>query len=195
MKIPTYRQLVELERCLLLALIGHQSCAILSQGCCAKVPLPQRIGITDGTCNGSKVFLMRNLFEKNHNANRKRIWAVLSVTCMFEIVACNGCAQFAVNRALKQYKEQLDPSIGRTTKDDYVKAWGPPISTTPVSGGEVCVWRLSYGSRMISTGSQHLLYSSAYHFQQQSSHEMYDQLTLTFNSSGVLQTWRVLCQR
>lgn len=127
------------------------------------------------------------------NGNRLRM--LLVATCLIGIIACGGCAQMAVKKVLKQYKEQLDPAIGRMAKDDYIKAWGPPQSTTAVSDGEVCVWRISYGFRTLGTGSQHLLYSSTYQFQQQSSHEMYDKLTMTFNKNGVLQTWRAWCQR
>lgn len=93
----------------------------------------------------------------------------------------------AVNKALKQYKEQLDPAIGRMTKDDYIKAWGPPESTTAVSDGEVCVWRFSYGTRAVAGGSQYIVTSRA--------HEVYDKLTLTFTKAGVLQTWRAWSQR
>ena len=104
-------------------------------------------------------------------------------------------ARHSLNKAIKHYRELLDPAIGRLTKDDYIKAWGPPQSTTAVSDGEVCVWLLSYGSRSIGQGSQPSLYSSTYHFHQQSSHEMYDKLTLSFNTGGFLQTWRAYCQR
>lgn len=93
----------------------------------------------------------------------------------------------AANKAIKQYKEQLDPSIGKMTKDDYIKAWGPPLSTTPVSDGEVCVWHFSYGTRAVAGGSQYIVNVSA--------HEMYDKLTLTFDNDGVLDTWRARCQR
>lgn len=60
----------------------------------------------------------------------------VAATCLIGIVACGGCAHMAVNKALQQYKEQLDPSIGRMTKDDDIKEWGPPASTTAVSDGE-----------------------------------------------------------
>lgn len=119
------------------------------------------------------------------NGNRLRM--LLVATCLIGMIACGGCAQMAVNKALKQYKEQLDPSIGRMTKDDYIKAWGPPQSTTAVSDGEVCVWHFSLGTRAVAGGNQYIVNARA--------HEMYDKLTMTFNKSGVFQTWRAWCQR
>lgn len=98
-----------------------------------------------------------------------------------------GCAQIAVNRALKQYKEQLGPEIGKATKDDYIKAWGPPRSTTSISDGKVCVWYFSYGTRAYASGSRYAVSARA--------HEMYDRLTMTFDKNGVLQQYRVWCQR
>jgi len=117
--------------------------------------------------------------------NRLRV--LLSLALLFGIVACNGCAQIAVNNALKQYKEQLDPSIGRMTKDDYIKAWGPPQSRAAVSDGEVCVWHFSYGTRAYAGGSQYAVNARA--------HEVYDKLTMTFDKSGVLRQWHAWCQR
>ena len=112
---------------------------------------------------------------------------LLMATCLIGMIACGGCAKMAANKAIKQYKERLDPSIGRVTKDDYIKEWGPPQSTTEVSDGEVCVWHFSYGTRAVATGSQYVVNARA--------HEMYDKLTMTFNKGGVLQTWRARCQR
>ena len=77
---------------------------------------------------------------------------LLVAVCLIGMIACGGCAQMAVNKALKQYKEQFDPSVGKMSKDDYIKAWGPPQSTTPVSDGEVCVWRFSSGTRSVAGG-------------------------------------------
>ena len=119
------------------------------------------------------------------NGNRMRM--LLVATCLTGMITCVGCAQMAVNKAIKQYKEQLDPSIGKMTKDDYIKAWGPPQSTTAVSDGEVCVWHFSYGTRAVAGGNQYFVNARA--------HEMYDKLTMTFNKSGILQTWRAWCQR
>jgi hypothetical protein len=103
------------------------------------------------------------------------------------MMTCSGCARIAVNKALKQYEERLGPHIGKSNKDHFIKFWGPPQSTTTVSGGEVCVWRFSYGTRAVASGSQYVVNATA--------HEMYDKLTMNFNSDGVLQTYRVWCQR
>ncbi len=78
---------------------------------------------------------MHSFVERNHSVNGNRLWMLLVATCLIGMIACGGCAQMAVNKAIKQYKEQLDPSIGRMTKDDYIKAWGPPQSTTAVCRG------------------------------------------------------------
>ena len=118
--------------------------------------------------------------------NRPRRLLVVAA-CPIVIIALAGCAQLAVNSALKLYRQQLDPAIGRMMKDDYIKAWGPPESVTAVCDGEVCVWRFSYGTRAFAGGNPYFVNASA--------HEMYDKLTLTFGTNRVLQTWRVWCQR
>ena len=119
------------------------------------------------------------------NSGRLRILFVATV--LIGMLAFGGCAQMAVNRALKKYQEQLDPAIGRMKKHDYIKAWGPPQSTTAVSDGEVCVWHFSYGTRAVAGGSQYFVNARA--------HEMYDKLTMVFDKFGVLDTWRAHCQR
>ena len=130
---------------------------------------------------------MQKLLERSCGASGNKLRTLLVVACLIGMIACGGCAQMAANKALEQYKEQLDPSIGRVTKDDYIKAWGPPQSTTAVSDGEVCVWHFSYGTRAVAGGSQYVVSARA--------HEVYDKLTMTFDKDGVLQTWRARCQR
>lgn len=138
---------------------------------------------------------MHRCVERSHSVNGNRLRMLLVATCLIGVIASGGCAQMAVKKALKQYKEQLDPSIGKMTKDDYIKAWGPPESTTAVSDGEVCVWRFSYGTRAFASGTQHWAYSTGTQWSHARAHEMYDKLTMTFNRNGVLQTWRAWCQR
>lgn len=112
---------------------------------------------------------------------------VLASVCLVSCSMFLGCAQMAVKKSIKHYEEQLNPAIGKTTKDGFIKAWGPPNSTTTVKDGEVCVWHFSYGTRAVAGGNQYVATARA--------HEMYDKLTMIFNDKGMLQSWRVWCQR
>lgn len=118
-------------------------------------------------------------------ANRFR--TLLAAIFLFGVVLCGGCARIAANKALKQYEESLKPLLNKSTKDDFIKSWGPPQSVTPVSDGEVCVWVFSHGSRAFATGGYYAVQAQAI--------DMYDKLTMTFNEAGVLQQYQAFCQR
>lgn len=103
------------------------------------------------------------------------------------LVSGPGCAQMTVNKAIKQYQQRFDADVGKVTKDDYIKVWGPPLRFAPVSDGEVCTWRFSYGTRGYASGSGYVAHASA--------HEMYDEFIMTFDEKGVLKQYRLWVQR
>ncbi|GAF83698.1 unnamed protein product [marine sediment metagenome] len=113
--------------------------------------------------------------------------SVLRALPVLLAVSMSGCAQMAVKKAIKQYEENLNPQVGKATKDSFIKRWGPPSKSSAVSDGEVCVWRFSYGTRAYASGSQYGAHARA--------HEVYDELLMTFDKDGVLRNWRVWCQR
>lgn len=103
------------------------------------------------------------------------------------LVSTAGCAQMAVNKIVKQYEQRFATETGKATKDDYIKEWGPPLRFAPVSDGEVCTWRFSYGTRGYASGSGYGAHARA--------HEMYDEFIMTFDEKGVLKQYRLWVQR
>ncbi len=103
------------------------------------------------------------------------------------LLSSPGCAQMAANKAVKQYQQRFEGDVGKVTKDDYIKAWGPPFRFAPISDGEVCTWRFSYGTRGYARGSQYRAHASA--------HEMYDEFIMTFDEKGVLKQYQLRVQR
>jgi len=103
------------------------------------------------------------------------------------LLSSAGCAQIAVNKIVKQYQQRFDADVGKATKDDYTKEWGPALRFAPVSDGEVCTWRFSYGTRGYASGSGYGAHAQA--------HEMYDEFIMTFDEKGVLKQHRFRVQR
>jgi hypothetical protein len=122
------------------------------------------------------------------NATTKVSSSLLAIVCCAPLVLSSpGCAQSAVNKRVKQYQERFDGDVGKTTKDDYIKVWGPPLRSARISDGEVCTWRFSYGTRGYASGSGYGVHARA--------HEMYDEFIMTFDENGVLKQHRFWVQR
>jgi hypothetical protein len=109
-----------------------------------------------------------------------------------------GCAQMQVNDQLKTYKAMLDPLLGSATREYFLERWGIPFKKDTVGRLEVWEFRRSLGMR----GSAHAnttynpyLYGSTTTYAQGQSREAYDDITLTFNENGVLQSWNACVQR
>ena len=121
-------------------------------------------------------------------ARTNTAWAAISLlTTVLVLVSNSGCAQIAVNRIVKDYEQRFNTDVGKATKDDYIKQWGPPIRFARVSDGEVCTWRFSYGIRGYASGSEYGAHARA--------HEMYDEFIFTFDQNGVLKQYRFWVQR
>lgn len=112
---------------------------------------------------------------------------VAIVSSALLLLSSHGCAQMGVDRITKQYEQQFAAAKGKATKDDYIRKLGPPLRCAPVSDGEVCTWRFSYGTRGYTSGSRYGVHASA--------HEMYDEFILTFDKNGVLTHYSFLVQR
>lgn len=108
----------------------------------------------------------------------------LLLTIVGAILSFPGCASMAAKKAIEQYEQRFSAEVGKETLDDYIKLWGPPVSRSLVSDGEVCKWRFSYGSRVYMSEYGH---GHAY--------ERYDEFIFTFDEDAVLREYRFQVQR
>jgi outer membrane protein assembly factor BamE (lipoprotein component of BamABCDE complex) len=123
---------------------------------------------------------------------------LLRTTALFAMVAIlTGCAAMFVNSRLREYKTMLDPMLGTATKDDIVARFGMPARTAQLGQGEVWEYRRSFGVRGTGnaySGNPYNPYGRST-FAYGQTHEVYDQLTFTFDRQGVLQNWQAYVQR
>ena len=114
---------------------------------------------------------------------------VLLVICVLLLA---GCAQMAVNNRLKEYQALLDPMIGTATTTDIVRQFGAPRDRQTVGSLEVWTYHQPFGTRgaaYVSPYNQYGTYAATH------THEVYDRLSLTFNATGVLDSWHAYVQR
>lgn len=105
---------------------------------------------------------------------------------------CPGCAQAMINDRLKEYESTLKPLLGTATKEDIVRRYGAPQDRQTAGSLEVWTYHLSYGVRggaYVATPSQYGGFATT------NSYEIYDRLTLMFNSTGYLDSYKVWVQR
>ena len=108
-----------------------------------------------------------------------------------------GCASMQVNSRLQEYKSKLDPMLGKATKDDIVAMFGMPSRTAQLGNSEAWEYHRSFGVRggaNAYTPNPRNPYGVNTYASGQS-HEVYDQLTLTFDQNGVFQNWQAYVQR
>ena len=103
----------------------------------------------------------------------------------------SGCAQIQANNRAQEYKALIEPGLGTATREQVVQLWGLPTRKSNIGNLEIWEYHLSFGTR----GGAYTSYNqySASSFAR--SHEVYDQVTFTFNSSGILIAYKVYVQR
>ncbi len=92
---------------------------------------------------------------------------------------------------VNQYQEMLDPMVGTATKESFASSWGLPDRKESVGDLEIWMYRRSLGMKTNATINTQQ--SSRYHqypnYSSSNTYEMYDEITLTFGSNGILKTW------
>lgn len=110
--------------------------------------------------------------------------------CLFALLV--ACAQIQTQERLKEYQTTLDPLVGQATQEDIVRQFGPPQERKTYGALEIWTYHQSFGMRggaYVSPYNQYGTYAST------RAHEVYDRVTLTFNSAGRLDSWRAYVQR
>ncbi len=93
--------------------------------------------------------------------------------------------------------KQLDPLLGVATKDDIAARFGIPDRTAQLGSSDVWEYKKSFGVRGAASAYTPTSYNQygVSTYAQGRSHEVYDDVTLMFNQSGVLSNWKAYVQR
>jgi len=105
----------------------------------------------------------------------------------------SGCAHQQANTRVNEYKVMLDPLIGVSSKDDIIVQFGIPQRKSSTDNLEVWEYHKSFGTKGSAQG-----FSNPYGYNTTAygrSHEVYDKVTLIFDDSDLLYTWKVYVQR
>lgn len=106
------------------------------------------------------------------------------------LTVLGACARGRVNHRLREYKTMLEPMIGVSTRENIIERFGPPLQREQIGSLEVWKYHRSYGNRTTA-----IKYGNRYSPAHAVSHEVYDELTLTFGRNGVLRSWNAYVQR
>ena len=117
---------------------------------------------------------------------------MLTSIIIFSLIL-SGCRQMQINSRLEEYKNIYDPLVGVATKEQIIQSIGLPTRKQIVGNVEVWEYHQSFGAR--GSAYAHSPYNSSSAYASGSSYEVYDKVTLTFNSDGVLQNWTAYVQR
>ena len=118
---------------------------------------------------------------------------LISTSIIIFVLILSGCAQMQANSRLQEYKEIFNPLIGVATKEQIVQRMGLPTRKQSVGNVEVWEYHQSFGTR--GRAYAYSPYNSGSAFATGSSHEVYDRVTLTFDSNGILQNANFYVQR
>lgn len=111
----------------------------------------------------------------------KKLQKILILTFVIVFLGC------AAKSAIKKYEQSLNPLVGTATKEDMARQFGIPHRKEQIGDSDFWHYHFSYGMK----GGA---YSPGYYAVART-HEVYDDLTLEFDSSGRLRSWRIYVQR
>jgi len=113
------------------------------------------------------------------------------------LAICTGCAQTITNQGAQEYEAMIDSMLDVATKDEIARRFGIPSRTAQLGSVEIWEYHKSFGFRCAGSASMPTQYNpyGVSTFAQGRSHEVYDKLTFSFDSSGTLIEWRAYVQR
>ena len=98
-----------------------------------------------------------------------------------------GCSNLEVTKRVDEYKAYFVPRLGIATRDTIVNKFGPPQKETLIGSIRWWQYHLGYGTTGNILTSGGVGVSDRW--------EKYDDITLSFDSLGVLKSWKVWVQR
>jgi len=122
----------------------------------------------------------------------KKLTTIFSLA-LFCLIIFPSCAHQQATSRVNEYKEMLDPLIGVASKDDILVQFGIPQRKSNTENLEVWEYLQSFGTRASAQG-----FSNPYGYNATAysrSHEVYDKVTLYFDDSDLLHTWKAYVQR
>lgn len=107
--------------------------------------------------------------------------------CLLIAIFLVGCASSQVNRRLDEYKAYFDPRLKIATKEQIAGKFGPPYKESVIGKTTLWQYHLSFGTTGNILTSEGVGVSNRW--------EQYDDITLQFDSLGILKKWNVRVQR
>jgi len=100
-------------------------------------------------------------------------------------LAVAGCAQVAVKRQVKAYENQINPMVGKATREEIALEFGPPDQREQIGQLEIWQYHTFQGYRAATSSSGRVTRI----------HERSDHVTFYFDAGGILTRWKVYVTR
>ena len=117
--------------------------------------------------------------------------AAFSVLAVILGVFFMGCASLEAQKRLTEYEGYFEPRVGKAQQNDITQRFGAPIRKDRIGKSEFWYYHIPYRDPKGAQGSKGL--EGGYAVGSES--EVYDDLTVEFDSKGTLKSWRGYIQR
>jgi outer membrane protein assembly factor BamE (lipoprotein component of BamABCDE complex) len=115
----------------------------------------------------------------------------LAIAGMAILVLLSGCAAMEAQKRLKEYEGIFEPMVGKARPSDVVMRFGEPVRKDRIGSTELWYYHIPYKDPKGAQGSKGL--EGGYAVGSES--ELFDDLTVEFDSKGYLKSWRGYIQR
>jgi len=102
-----------------------------------------------------------------------------------------GCASLEAQKRLKEYEGYFEPLVGKAQQADISRRFGAPIRKDRIGNSEFWYYHIPYRDPKGAQGSRGI--EGGYAVGSES--EVYDDLTIEYDSKGYLKSWRGYIQR
>ena len=102
-----------------------------------------------------------------------------------------GCAAMEAQKRLKEYESYFEPLVGKAQQTDIARKLGAPIRKDKIGTTELWYYHIPYKDPKGAQGSKG--FEGGYAVGSES--EVFDDLTVEFDSKGYLKSWRGYIQR
>ena len=102
-----------------------------------------------------------------------------------------GCAAMEAQKRLKEYEGYFEPLVGKAQTSDITRQFGAPLRKDKIGNTEFWYYHIPYKDPTGAQGSRG--FEGGYAVGSES--EVFDDLTIEFDSKGYLKSWRGYIQR
>jgi outer membrane protein assembly factor BamE (lipoprotein component of BamABCDE complex) len=131
-----------------------------------------------------------HFFDKGYDmtfGKKNNMMVIAAILC----VLLAGCASLEAQKRLKEYEGYFEPLVGKAQATDITRKFGAPIRKDRIGTSEFWYYHLPYRDPKGAQGSKGL--EGGYAVGSES--EVYDDLTIEYDSKGYLKSWRGYIQR